>query len=286
MERPLSERMTVEPAQLGLWEILAQNDPTSPALLSLVRFYLEQGKPEDALALAERIALAHPYLVEANILAARSLLDLNRKTEAGKVMAQAGAGLDRMAGLYGEMAGLFSRVGDEPNATLADGLFQAFSRTEPPGDYEEPAEEAREAVPTETLAALYLAQGHVDRALDIYAQLVDQDPENEQLLEKLSELRRMAAEADLPSQPAEMEAAALEAEPVGAPGADLDFEPAEMELAEPEDADTEALSFVSETGMSPPIDLHAAKKQRIVTRLVKLRDAARRQRKALETRAS
>ena len=47
-----------------------------------------------------------------------------------------------------------------------------------------------------TLAELYFQQGLVDRAVDVYRQLLEQEPENEKARQRLDELQRAAPVAD------------------------------------------------------------------------------------------
>lgn len=72
--------------------------------------------------------------------------------------------------------------------------FVAVSIAEPVGDIEppievpsagEPVEEEPEAFVTETMAELYLQQGHLEAALDIYQRLAEQRPGDEYLRERM-----------------------------------------------------------------------------------------------------
>ena len=47
-----------------------------------------------------------------------------------------------------------------------------------------------------TLAELYFQQGLVDRAVDVYRQLLEQEPDNEKARQRLAELERAAPVAD------------------------------------------------------------------------------------------
>lgn len=89
---------------------------------------------------------------------------------------------------------------------------------------------------TETMAALYVQQGHLDQAIGVYRQLIAQSPDNPSLQAKLSELERMQAAAapepdSTPSADEEMpefEAPAADAEeptpaPANAALADVSF---------------------------------------------------------------
>ncbi len=55
---------------------------------------------------------------------------------------------------------------------------------------------------TETMAALYVQQGHLPEAIDVYRQLVEQTPDDAGLKAKLAELQRMHASEQIPTPPA------------------------------------------------------------------------------------
>jgi hypothetical protein len=80
---------------------------------------------------------------------------------------------------------------------------------------------------TETMAALYVQQGHFDEAIGVYRQLIAQSPGNATLQGKLAELERMQAAAAAPTEPASVSASepAVEMPEFEAPAADA-VEPA------------------------------------------------------------
>lgn len=230
--------------EIKAWERLAHIDPASPALLILAQAYLAGGKTIEALDLAQRVRTAHPGHLGAVRLAAQALADLNRLDEARAVLDQAAMTLKDLAEVLGHLAGLFALTGDTAAEARAAEASKALSEERPETVLEKT--ELGEPVPTETLAALYLDQGHLDEAVRIYRQLVDQDRFNQGLKDKL---------------------------------AALDAQIAESALAEPgpvETAETEALS------VEPQAD---EAKRRLVQRLERLKTAARRRREAVEAAA-
>lgn len=101
-----------------------------------------------------------------------------------------------------------------------------------------PSSRASKSTPafvTETMAALYVQQGHLPEAIDVYRQLVAQSPDDAGLKAKLAELQRMHAEEQIPaaakpveSEMPEFDEPALDAaEPAPAPAnaalADVSF---------------------------------------------------------------
>ena len=54
-------------------------------------------------------------------------------------------------------------------------------------------EASQPPIPTDTLADIYLKQGHLDRALGVYEEILAKDPQNAGVREKYEDLRRRAA---------------------------------------------------------------------------------------------
>jgi len=60
------------------------------------------------------------------------------------------------------------------------------------GTEEEPGPEARaQDILTESMAAIYIEQGHYEKALDVYERLCGRDPENRKLLQQISDLKML-----------------------------------------------------------------------------------------------
>jgi tetratricopeptide (TPR) repeat protein len=78
--------------------------------------------------------------------------------------------------------------------TLRDG-FQSVATPAPPAEPAAPEEPAGSSspFPSSTLAELYFQQGLVDRAKDVYRQLLEQDPANPKARSRFAELEREAA---------------------------------------------------------------------------------------------
>lgn len=181
--------------EIKAWERLAHIDPASPALLIPAQAYLANGKTIEALDLAQRVRTAHPGHLGAVRLAAQALADLDRLDEAREVLDQAAMALEDLAEVLGHLAGLFALTGDTVSEARAAKASKALSGEGPEKILEKA--EPDEPVPTGTLAALYLDQGHLDEAVRIYRQLVDQDPNNQGLKDKLAAVNAQIAESAL-----------------------------------------------------------------------------------------
>ncbi|TES92898.1 MAG: tetratricopeptide repeat protein [Candidatus Cloacimonadota bacterium] len=73
-------------------------------------------------------------------------------------------------------------------------------------EVKEPGEEKEKPTATETLAKIYLSQGFVDEALNIYKELLSNDPENENFKNKIEELEKQTPEEAGPQeQPPQIE---------------------------------------------------------------------------------
>ncbi len=62
-----------------------------------------------------------------------------------------------------------------------------------------PAEEDKPGLATETLAELYASQGHLDRALAVYRQLVATQPDNVELHGRMEELEMLVKASQEPA---------------------------------------------------------------------------------------
>ena len=255
-----------------VWARLARNDPTSPALLILARHHLAQADYEPALDIAQKVWSAHPHHLEAVILIGRALLGLSRRTEAVRILEPWVAELDGLAGHLGELADLLRAVELPGPARRADRAATALAGTdqapfEPEND--EPGQDDHpEIVPTETLAFLYLNQGHRDKAVEVYRQLLALDPANDRLKVKLAELAVEEA--------AELLTAPESGPPISEERRTGEADPA-MDSAE-SGSSREAGEIASGRGQQET-------KQRLSRRLEKLKAAAQKRRAQVEAAA-
>jgi hypothetical protein len=91
------------------------------------------------------------------------------------------------------------------SAPAAPALFEAAEPRTLPGRLAqgqageaapEPAGGSTTPFSSSTLAELYFQQGLVDRAVDVYRQLLEQEPDNQKARSRLSELERAAPATD------------------------------------------------------------------------------------------
>ena len=180
---------------------LARTDPSSPALLGLSRAYLAQSDPESSARLSQEVLSAHPGHLEAALLAAQALLEQNSLEAVKEILDLTSGRLEEMALIFKELASLYETTGDTDQAArMHKAAIALISKAETggAGDFgmeltedSNPVQEG--AVPTETLAGIYLEQGSVEKALDIYNQILEANPDNISIRERIEELQDLPA---------------------------------------------------------------------------------------------
>ncbi|HAD82669.1 MAG: hypothetical protein A2509_11460 [Candidatus Edwardsbacteria bacterium RIFOXYD12_FULL_50_11] len=111
------------------------------------------------------------------------------------------------------------------------------------GPAEEPQPEATEAEPqgpTSTLAEIYVQQGFLEKAIDIYKELVSAQPDNEEYKNRMDELLEKAYPEDAPAMEAPIEAAGKTPEKPAPAATEVELPaPAEEHKPRPEAAPAE-----------------------------------------------
>ena len=133
-----------------------------------------------------------------------------------------------------EVADFGALAPDEPEADADEEVFDlgALAPDEPEAAADE--DEPSEQIQTRTLADLYVTQGLIDRAIDAYQRLVDADPDDVELRERLGQLRSGDRDAEGASGGSEAHADELEAAvqvPEADEGDDGDVETLARDLA-------------------------------------------------------
>jgi len=193
-----TENMSLHNAELKFLERLAETDPSSPALLSLSRTYLVQKQYNLAEKVARGVLDAHPDNLEAALLVAQAMIKLGQAEKAKVILKRASKRLTDLASIFKELAHLFEITGETPQALKFLKAYKALSLYESESEAPEEllfelepiaAEQAvTEAVPTETLAGLYLEQGLINKALETYEKILDLEPGNERIRNKIVDI--------------------------------------------------------------------------------------------------
>lgn len=188
-------------------------NPDSLVFAPLADAYRKEGKLEEALTTCKKGLEKHPSYTSARVVLGRIFQDQEKADEAQvefkKVLDQDPDNLmahsllgslflqknDFQGAIEEYQKVLTLNPDDEETQTL---LKQAIERAAgeqkpskpikkeaPPADKKTPA---KESTATLTIAELYLKQGHFDKAIEVYQELLADDPQNLMLRQKLSEV--------------------------------------------------------------------------------------------------
>ncbi len=229
-------------ARIEALEERLERCPSSAAFFPLASLLWEKGEAERAEDLLRKGLLAHPDYAAAGVLLGEILLAGDAHEEAARHLEKALELTPWNVSGRRLLATCHQMSGDAVAALAALEVVDMFESDEEAarkamgdsGDDAAPAEasdEGVEAVATPSLAELYLAQGHPDRAAAVYERLLDADPQNAEWKAKLAVIRERVARGE------------ERAAPTGYPGMDgeLDLIAGETEdaaeaSAEPRDA--------------------------------------------------
>jgi tetratricopeptide (TPR) repeat protein len=207
-------------------------EPTSGAFFPFASLLWQKGEIERAITVLNDGLLCHPSYLAPRVLLAKIYLTQDRMEEAAgeleKVVEKTPWNLDAQKLLLET----FQKRGDgagvrraqvsigmfDPTDEIAVGLLEericpgareVILAPEPETvEDEAPLDEAIEPVPTPSLAELYISQGHLEKAAEVYRQLLDTEPENQAHSEKLAALERQISampEAVIEPPPVELE---------------------------------------------------------------------------------
>jgi predicted Zn-dependent protease len=164
--------------------------------LILGRCYLESGRVPEARKELEKVAqaveeclsvykiLAQVYLEEKNVDKA---LEALRKT-----LLFPGAEEGPSKKVTPLEMGLLHRGGSRPPFATPPAFQMEPPKAVEPAEIKTPPEEdpsAKVAIQTDTLAEIYIKQGHLDRALSVYQDILARDPQNAAAREKFESLK-------------------------------------------------------------------------------------------------
>jgi tetratricopeptide (TPR) repeat protein len=179
------------PGSMSFWDELERLDPTSPILLILARGYLGRGNPRQALAVARRIQTARPNDIDAILIVAKALAEQGRNEEALVILNQSPLGPESIQRILEETGDLYAAIKEDSMAARYQEAGRIIQDLKPDiGRQEEDTAsfEPGKAFVTETMATLYIKQGHLQEAAAIYRQLIEQEPDNPRYRKKLAEL--------------------------------------------------------------------------------------------------
>ena len=197
-------------------EALLADDPASPAFFPLAGLIWEKGEADKAVDMLTTGLQHNPVYSAPRVLLGEIYLAKEQVTEAIDELEKAVARTPWNLAAQRFLLDCFQKTGDDigaRKARMAIGMFdpadeEAFAALDgaqaspvvpspgPPILDEAPLEEPLDAIPTPSLAELYVSQGHIDKALEVYTSLVEEDPENTEYMEKVTELQAKLAEGE------------------------------------------------------------------------------------------
>ncbi len=185
--------------------------------------YLEQGQYDEAIAMSREYLDRHPNALAPRLLLGRCFVEKEMTSEAKAELEKVVDGIEECLSVYRLLSqvylkeknvdkalealrkALFFSSAEEPSSKrltpLEMGLLKKSPNppfVTPPIQMEEAAAQEASAAPaprktpiqTDTLAEIYIKQGHLHKALSIYQEILARDPENPAWQEKVQTLQR------------------------------------------------------------------------------------------------
>ncbi len=166
----MPDRDLVRKTKIEIFRAVLELDPKAPVVGELAEALLEDGRFEEAARTAREGITFHPDMLTCRVVLAEALEGLGRKDEArtaadsARVKAdQANSSLIRLARLEKKLTSVHADEDTSEGPSPVD-------------------------IPSPTLAALYLRQGDKEAAVRVYRRLLDQDPDNQAIRDKLNSI--------------------------------------------------------------------------------------------------
>jgi tetratricopeptide (TPR) repeat protein len=207
----MNQEPSLESLIAGFSQILAK-DPHSTVFVSLCDAYRRAGRLDEALQVARKGVQALPWFCPGHVVLGKIQVQLGNLNEAqeafNKALTLDGESLAALKGL----AGIYTQK-DRPE--IARQVLQRALQVYPdnssvrhllsqlPGEPEEEGEDSDAAVSdppiaTVTIAEVFLKQGLLPQACQVYRDILQAEPGNETIRKKLDELERFLAGQDEP----------------------------------------------------------------------------------------
>ena len=195
-----------------------QQYPASAAFFPLASLLWEKGEVDQAENLLRGGLATYPNYAAAGVLLGEILISKHEHEQAARFLAKALEIAPWNISGQRLLAECWRKKGDEEAAQVAlraaevfgaDGVSPQSTITDSDVDSSSPVvpEEELDAVATPALAELYMAQGHLDRARDVYERLLESEPAKVEWNEKLAAIRERLSrgeDVDVPTGYPEM----------------------------------------------------------------------------------
>ena len=198
-------RLSNPEARIKALEGRLQQYPASAAFFPLASLLWEKGDVEQAENLLRGGLATYPNYAAAGVLLGGILLSKDEHEQAARFIAKALEIAPWNISGQRLLAECWRKKGDEEAAQVtlraaevfgADEVSPQSAITDSDVDSSSPVvpEEELDAVATPALAELYMAQGHLDRARDVYERLLESDPAKVEWNEKLAAIREQISQ--------------------------------------------------------------------------------------------
>ncbi len=198
-------RLSNPEARIKALEGRLQQYPASAAFFPLASLLWEKGEVDQAENLLRGGLATYPNYAAAGVLLGGILLSKGEHEQAARFIAKALEIAPWNISGQRLLAKCWRKKGDEEAAQVALRAAEVFEAdevspqsaiTDSDVDSSSPVvpEEELDAVATPALAELYMAQGHLDRARDVYERLLESDPAKVEWNEKLAAIREQISQ--------------------------------------------------------------------------------------------
>ncbi len=193
--------------EIELYRQIMSKDPSSQAFVYLAEALWERKMYAEAIETCVNGLRLHPHDLRARVILGLSYLRTDELDLAESELLKAKEMLEINTVTYQALAELYNKKGDNDlafryrqlfRAILAPGLAEVETEAAEP-EIESPPEKIEQEegeVATVTMAELYVKQGHLPEAIEVYRRILVSTPENAGVLERLVELEKQLGETE------------------------------------------------------------------------------------------
>ena len=196
--------------ELDLFQQMMSKDPSSQVYVYLAEALLEREMYGEAIETCVNGLRLRPHDLRARVILGLSYLRTEELERAESELLKAKEMLEINTVTYRALAELYDQKGDLKQSGRYRQLFEAIHAPETgeaetevaeteskPVDEEIPEEDTE--VATATMAELYEEQGHLDKAAEVYRNILETSPETEGVEAKLADLEKRITDAKVSS---------------------------------------------------------------------------------------
>ena len=188
--------------EIELYRQMMSKDPSSQVFVYLAESLWEREMYEEAIEICVNGLRLHPHELRARVILGQSYLRTGELDRAETELLKAKEMLEINAVAYKALAELHEVKGEIDQATFYRQLFERIHPAQVPEPESEPAEteierlpqeieQEEEEVATNTIAELYVEQGHLGKAIEVYRRILSSGPEAEGVTERIAELEKL-----------------------------------------------------------------------------------------------